>query len=78
MSDDAMSAIAEEISDHWRELAHADHLPAMVKESHVHRLANGEYNDLTDRERGLYNAGVLRGLELAADVVEDAEDDGGE
>lgn len=72
--DDAMSAIYGEIAGHWQEMRRDPYVPAMTCTDHVHNLAPAENSEMDDRDWGIYNAGVLRGLELAAAAVEDAED----
>ena len=68
--DDAMSAIYDEISDHWQQMRRDPYLPAMTQDDDIHELATAEDSEIGARDIGIYNAGVLRGLELAAAAVE--------
>jgi len=46
----------------------------MTRNDGVHNLASTEDSEMTARDWGIYDAGVLRGLELARAAVEESSE----
>jgi hypothetical protein len=76
MSDTAEEAIRAEIGEHWSEMIQNTHTPALIKRDGVHRLGPAEDTEMDARDIGIYDAGVLRGLELAVAAVEENDESG--
>jgi len=74
MSDDALKAIRAKIGDHWAQMIQNSYTPALVERDEIHRLAPEGDSEIDCRDIGIYDAGVLRGLELAAAAAKDAEE----
>jgi len=75
MSDDVIEEIEGWIEWRWEEMHLCSYFPALNRMDEVHDLAETERDKMSDREFGIYNAGVLRGLELARDAVEEMENE---
>lgn len=75
MSNDAGRAISEEIGDHWNQMIQDPYVPAMKQKDEIHQLASAEDSEMSARDIGMYNAGVLRGLEIARAAVGDVDEE---
>lgn len=76
MSNDASKAIRAEIGDHWEQMIQNSYTPALTQRDETHDLAPAEDTEMSGRDIGIYDAGILRGLELALAAVEDREENG--
>lgn len=74
MAKDPEEAIRAEIGDHWAQMIDEPYIPAMTRDDEIHNLAPTEDSEMTARDWGIYEAGILRGLELARAAVEESSE----
>lgn len=75
MADDPVVHLEDVIDEHWMEMNRNGYSPALDREEAVHDLAESEWCDMDAYEIALFDAGVLRGLELARNEIHDMKSD---